>query len=65
MELLLCALRLREGIYKQFKPLKRGNWKGYQWLGIPPPYSTSNTEIITVSLSLSLLKVHSSSYTIF
>lgn len=24
-----------EGIYKQFKPLKRGNWKGCPWLGNP------------------------------
>lgn len=30
-----CALRLEEGIYKQFKYFKRGNWKGYPWLGNP------------------------------
>lgn len=30
-----CALRLKEGIYKQFKSLKRGNWKGYPGLGNP------------------------------
>lgn len=39
MEIVSCALRLREGIYKQFKPLKRGNWKGYPWLGNPHQHS--------------------------
>lgn len=34
------------------------------WLGIPHHHSTSDEEI-TVNLSLSLLKVHGSCYTIF